>query len=154
MLPVYSALHFIPMLVLRRKSFAKAPLKMLGKAMLGTFRSSSFLAVFIMIYQGMCGPLPLDDLLIRRDGRSPVLADSDSRGICGWRPAKGNASAVKEKGKLLVDRIRHLLQLVRGGEGISFHLWVDCKQADILSLCRNEEQNWVSCRLMCDVICC
>lgn len=52
MLPVYSALHFIPMLVLRRKSFVRDPIKMLGKAMLGTFRSSSFLAVFIMIYQG------------------------------------------------------------------------------------------------------
>ncbi|KAJ9123945.1 hypothetical protein QFC22_000736 [Naganishia vaughanmartiniae] len=53
MLPVYSALHFIPMLVLRRKSFVKNPLKMLGKAFVGTFRSSSFLAVFILIYQGL-----------------------------------------------------------------------------------------------------
>jgi hypothetical protein len=52
MLPVYSALHFIPMLVLRRKSFVRDPIKMLGRAMVGTFRSSSFLAVFIMIYQG------------------------------------------------------------------------------------------------------
>ena len=52
MLPVYSALHFIPMLVLRRKHFAKDPLGLLMKATVGTIRSCSFLGVYVMIYQG------------------------------------------------------------------------------------------------------
>jgi len=52
MLPVYSALHFIPMLVLRRKHFAKDPLGLLMKATVGTIRSCSFLGVYVMLYQG------------------------------------------------------------------------------------------------------
>lgn len=80
MLPVYSALHFIPMLVLRRKSFLKDPLKMLGKAMVGTFRSSSFLAVFIMIYQGVSALRvgPIDRRLISVRGRAAVSSDADA----------------------------------------------------------------------------
>ncbi|KAG8987738.1 hypothetical protein FRB93_004398 [Tulasnella sp. JGI-2019a] len=49
--PMYGALHFIPMLVFRRKIFANAPLKMTIKALLGTLRSSTFLGAFVMIYQ-------------------------------------------------------------------------------------------------------
>lgn len=52
MLPVYAALHFIPMIVLRRKHVLKDPAGMLVKALLGTARSCSFLSVFVMIYQG------------------------------------------------------------------------------------------------------
>lgn len=52
MLPVYSALHFIPMLVLRRKHVARDPLGMLLRATKGTLRSSSFLGVFVIIFQG------------------------------------------------------------------------------------------------------
>ncbi|KAG8860496.1 hypothetical protein FRB96_003750 [Tulasnella sp. 330] len=49
--PMYGALHFIPMLVFRRKIFASAPLRMTIKALLGTLRSSAFLGAFVMIYQ-------------------------------------------------------------------------------------------------------
>lgn len=48
---MYGALHFIPMLVFRRKIFATAPLRMTVKALLGTLRSSAFLGTFVMIYQ-------------------------------------------------------------------------------------------------------
>jgi hypothetical protein len=51
MLPVYSALHFIPMLVLRRKHVMRDPLGMLLRALKGTLRSSSFLGVFVIIFQ-------------------------------------------------------------------------------------------------------
>ncbi|TXT15872.1 hypothetical protein VHUM_00375 [Vanrija humicola] len=51
MLPVYSALHIIPMLVLRRHQVFNHPLKMFGKAGWGITRSCSFLGLFVVIYQ-------------------------------------------------------------------------------------------------------
>lgn len=53
MLPVYSALHLIPMLVLRRHHVQRDPLRMLARAILGITRSCSFLGVFVMIYQAL-----------------------------------------------------------------------------------------------------
>lgn len=40
------------MVVLRRKSFAKDPGGLLKRAVIGILRSSSFLSVFVIIYQG------------------------------------------------------------------------------------------------------
>jgi hypothetical protein len=51
MLPVYSALHLVPMLVLRRKHFQRDPITMLAKVVLGITRSCSFLGVFVLVYQ-------------------------------------------------------------------------------------------------------
>lgn len=51
MLPVYSALHLIPALVLRRHNFQRAPLRMLAKVVWGIVRSCSFLGGFVVIYQ-------------------------------------------------------------------------------------------------------
>jgi len=48
---MYGALHFIPMLLFKRKVVAKQPLNMMMKALLGTLRSASFLGVFVGIYQ-------------------------------------------------------------------------------------------------------
>lgn len=55
MLPVYSALHLIPPLVLRRHHFAKDPLRMLARIIIGIVRSCSFLAFFVCINQGEGG---------------------------------------------------------------------------------------------------
>jgi hypothetical protein len=52
MLPVYGALHFIPMILFKRKLFMKNPTEMLLKAGWGTTRSSAFLGAFVIIYQG------------------------------------------------------------------------------------------------------
>jgi hypothetical protein len=54
MLPVYGALHLIPTLVLRREHFARSPLKMLLRVILGVTRSCSFLGVYVVIYQCEC----------------------------------------------------------------------------------------------------
>lgn len=51
MLPVYGALHFIPMILFKKKLFMKNPTEMLLKAGWGTARSSAFLGVFVVIYQ-------------------------------------------------------------------------------------------------------
>ncbi|KAI0638621.1 hypothetical protein C8Q77DRAFT_1091963 [Trametes polyzona] len=52
MLPIYGALHFIPMMLFRRQTFLKRPKDMLLRAALGTARSSAFLGVFVCIFQG------------------------------------------------------------------------------------------------------
>lgn len=51
MVPIYGALHLIPMLLFKRKVVMKDPATMLLRAALGTARSSAFLGVFVVIYQ-------------------------------------------------------------------------------------------------------
>ncbi|KAG1743628.1 uncharacterized protein EDB91DRAFT_1274155 [Suillus paluster] len=49
--PIYGALHFVPMILLKRHAFFKDPLHKLGRAGWATIRSSAFLATFIATYQ-------------------------------------------------------------------------------------------------------
>ena len=51
-LPIYGALHVVPMLLFKRKAVAHAPKAMALRASWGTIRSASFLGAFIAIYQG------------------------------------------------------------------------------------------------------
>lgn len=51
-LPIYGALHVVPMLLFKRSAFAHAPRPMLLRAGWGSMRSAGFLAVFVAIYQG------------------------------------------------------------------------------------------------------
>jgi len=51
-LPIYGALHFVPMLLFKRAAFVRAPRAMALRAGWGTLRSASFLGAFIAIYQG------------------------------------------------------------------------------------------------------
>jgi len=51
MAPIYGALHFIPMLLFKRKAFLRDPLTMTLKAALGTGRSAAFLGTYVVIYQ-------------------------------------------------------------------------------------------------------
>lgn len=50
MVPIYGALHLIPMLLFKRKTVFKNPSQMLMRAGWGTARSSAFLSVFVVIY--------------------------------------------------------------------------------------------------------
>lgn len=52
MLPIYGALHFIPVMLFRRDKLMKDPSRMLLRAAWGTGRSSAFLGAFVLIYQG------------------------------------------------------------------------------------------------------
>lgn len=52
MFPIYGALHLVPAVMFKRKTFFEEPWKMLGRAVMGTVRSSAFLGVFVAIYQG------------------------------------------------------------------------------------------------------
>jgi hypothetical protein len=51
-LPIYGALHVVPMLLFKRKAVARAPGPMLLRAGFGSTRSAAFLATFVAIYQG------------------------------------------------------------------------------------------------------
>jgi hypothetical protein len=55
MLPIYGALHFIPAMLFKRKEFWEDPAYMAMKSLWGTTRSSAFLGVFVVIYQGRFG---------------------------------------------------------------------------------------------------
>ncbi|RDX55387.1 hypothetical protein OH76DRAFT_1396775 [Lentinus brumalis] len=77
MLPIYGALHFIPMMLFRRQKFMKNPMPMLGRAAWGTARSSSFLGAFVIIYQAyFCSKHNLYDKLmsLRNSGTKSLLA--------------------------------------------------------------------------------
>ncbi|CAO1623830.1 unnamed protein product [Parajaminaea phylloscopi] len=50
-LPVYLTLHFVPALFLRTGSFLKNPVRVILRSIFGSVRSSSFLGVFVIIFQ-------------------------------------------------------------------------------------------------------
>ncbi|KAI8337292.1 hypothetical protein BC941DRAFT_352914 [Chlamydoabsidia padenii] len=51
MMPVYGTLHFVPMILLRRKHLQKDPAKMISKTTWATLKSGAFLATFVTLYQ-------------------------------------------------------------------------------------------------------
>ncbi|EJD53160.1 hypothetical protein AURDEDRAFT_180722 [Auricularia subglabra TFB-10046 SS5] len=53
MVPIYGALHLIPTILFKRHVFFKKPAPLIGQSLLNTMRSSTFLAVFVIIFQGM-----------------------------------------------------------------------------------------------------
>ncbi|KAH8827303.1 hypothetical protein DL96DRAFT_1498861 [Flagelloscypha sp. PMI_526] len=53
MLPVYSALHFIPAILFKRQKFMKDPISILLKAGIGSLRSSAFLGTFVFIFHSV-----------------------------------------------------------------------------------------------------
>lgn len=73
MLPIYGALHFIPMMLFRRQKFMKDPMPMLARAAWGTARSSSFLGAFVIIYQGECPDAMCVCLRVLIDDHSVLL---------------------------------------------------------------------------------
>jgi hypothetical protein len=55
-LPIYGALHFVPLLFFKRAAFTRAPAHMALRAAWGTARSTAFLSVAVVIYQSwFCG---------------------------------------------------------------------------------------------------
>jgi len=51
MLPIYGALHFVPPILFKWKNFLRDPGAVVMRSGLGSFRSSAFLGVFVVIYQ-------------------------------------------------------------------------------------------------------
>lgn len=51
MFPIYGALHLVPAVLFKRKVFWEDPWKVIIRAALGTTRSSTFLGIFVVIYQ-------------------------------------------------------------------------------------------------------
>lgn len=55
MLPIYSALHFVPSILFRWNVFRADPARVLMRASVGSMRSSAFLGAFVVICQGELG---------------------------------------------------------------------------------------------------
>ncbi|GJE87260.1 hypothetical protein PsYK624_033430 [Phanerochaete sordida] len=74
-LPIYGALHFIPMLLFKRKVVWREPTRMLARAALGTLRSGTFFGLCVAIYQSyFCAKHSLYSALVRlRDGAGDTL---------------------------------------------------------------------------------
>ncbi|KAI0265050.1 hypothetical protein BC834DRAFT_825303 [Gloeopeniophorella convolvens] len=73
MLPVYGALHFVPLLLFKHVAFARAPARMAARTALGTLRSSAFLAVMVIVYQSwLCGMQNAHRALSARGRAVPV----------------------------------------------------------------------------------
>jgi hypothetical protein len=51
-LPVYGAVHFVPLLLFKRAAFARTPVRMILRAAWGTARSTAFLSVAVGVFQG------------------------------------------------------------------------------------------------------
>lgn len=51
-LPIYGALHFVPLLFFKRTALARAPIRMAMRAAWGTARSTAFLSVAVVTFQG------------------------------------------------------------------------------------------------------
>lgn len=72
-LPVYGALHFVPLLLFKRAAFARAPAHMVLRAAWGTARSTAFLAVAVAVYQGwFCGMQNAHRVLSSARAAAPV----------------------------------------------------------------------------------
>jgi len=60
-LPIYSAVHFLPLLFGKRGALKRAPVIVFKRAAVGTLRSSLFLGSIVAVYQGMSpSRAPLD----------------------------------------------------------------------------------------------
>ncbi|KAJ7243947.1 hypothetical protein C8J57DRAFT_57448 [Mycena rebaudengoi] len=53
MIPIYSALHFIPAILFRWRMFREDPARVLMRSGMGSIRSGSFLGMFVVIFQSM-----------------------------------------------------------------------------------------------------
>jgi hypothetical protein len=72
-LPVYGALHFVPLLFFKRAAFARAPVRMALRAAWGTGRSTLFLSLVVVICQGwFCGMQNAHRALAARRGAAPA----------------------------------------------------------------------------------
>lgn len=65
-MPIYGALHFIPMLLFKRKVVWREPLRMLARAGVGTLRSATFFGLCVAVYQSyFCAKHSLYSALVR-----------------------------------------------------------------------------------------
>ncbi|KAJ6495387.1 hypothetical protein C8R45DRAFT_987179 [Mycena sanguinolenta] len=73
MLPIYTALHFVPSLLLRWRSFRTDPASFLTRVGVGSLRSSAFLSAFVIICEGvLCGKHKLYEWIMAAPMSSPL----------------------------------------------------------------------------------
>ncbi|KAF7344435.1 hypothetical protein MSAN_01924700 [Mycena sanguinolenta] len=73
MLPIYTALHFVPSLLLRWRSFRTDPASFLTRVGVGSLRSSAFLGAFVIICEGvLCSKHKLYEWIMAAPTSSPL----------------------------------------------------------------------------------
>ncbi|KAJ7229186.1 hypothetical protein GGX14DRAFT_417016 [Mycena pura] len=73
MLPIYSALHFVPSILLRWRIFRSNPAHVLMRAGVGSLRSSAFLGMFVIICQAvLCIKHNIYETLMAAPSTSPI----------------------------------------------------------------------------------
>lgn len=73
-LPVYMTLHFVPAIFLRMGAFRKDPIRVFLRSLFGSVRSSSFLGVFVIIFQTIfCKCHELHDRVMSNESLRSVL---------------------------------------------------------------------------------
>ncbi|KAJ7640705.1 hypothetical protein DFH06DRAFT_1477655 [Mycena polygramma] len=87
MLPIYSALHFVPQILFRWKHFRADPAQVLVRSTIGSVRSSAFLGAFVVIYQASnCFKIQL----LERIMASPLLRRLLPQPLVGLLISKGS----------------------------------------------------------------
>lgn len=75
-LPVYMTLHFVPAVFLRMRAFRKDPVRVFLRSLFGSVRSSSFLGMFVIIFQTIfCSCHQLHDRIVN-DARLAAMVPS------------------------------------------------------------------------------
>ncbi|KAJ6595549.1 hypothetical protein DFH09DRAFT_906010 [Mycena vulgaris] len=73
MLPIYSALHFVPSILFRWNMFRADPTRVLARASVGSMRSSAFLGAFVVLSQSVfCIKHGLYERLMAAPASSPL----------------------------------------------------------------------------------
>ncbi|CAO1637222.1 unnamed protein product [Jaminaea pallidilutea] len=109
-LPVYLTLHFVPALFLRTGSFLKDPMRVLLRSIFGSLRSSSFLGVFVIIFQTIfCAAHSLHDRILS----SPALKASTPQWFLDFLAGGGLhwLAGFLTSGSLFVDHARRRAEL-------------------------------------------
>jgi len=107
-LPVYGALHFVPMILFKRKLVIRNPIKMLLKAGCGTMRSSAFLGVFVIIYQSsFCFKHFIHAILTAQKSSSPFRLPQSVVDILISKPSFWIGGLLSGLALLIEERRRH-----------------------------------------------
>lgn len=134
-LPIYGALHFIPMLLFKRGTVLREPARMLLRAGFGTVRSASFFGMCVMIYQSACLParvgapgvltvcasvlllqaLPLDAPHRAPRRAPPRVAAARAARVAARAPPAGGARRARREALVLCRRAPDRAEPVRRG---------------------------------------
>jgi hypothetical protein len=106
MVPIYGALHFIPMILFKRAALVRHPARLLLRAAGGTARSAAFLGTFVVIYQCACQNLCF--AAVAHNHYSIYVLEDSVVFIKAWRRAARSHTACNDLEGIVLSRRRSL----------------------------------------------